>query len=159
MELEFDVKVNTSVLYDCMLQHNFTSFSGIFGSVVGALFIVAYGINSNWYLLIAGLIILIYMPWTLFLRAKKQALTNPVFKKPLHYKMTEEGVTVSQDEFTEFKEWDAVVKANATNRSLFLYTSKVNAWIFPKKDLGDKKDSVIEMISTHVSPDKVKIKQ
>ncbi len=159
MELEFDVKVNTSVLYDYMLQHNFTSFSGIFGSVVGALFIVAYGINSNWYLLIAGLIILIYMPWTLFLRAKKQALTNPVFKKPLHYKMTDDGVTVSQDEFTEFKEWDAVVKANATNRSLFLYTSKVNAWIFPKKDLGDKKDSVIEMISTHVSPDKVKIKQ
>lgn len=159
MELEFDVKVNTSVLYDYMLHHNFTSFSGIFGTVVGALLIVAFGLNSNWYFLIAGLIIIIYMPWTLFIRANKQALTNPAFKKPLHYKMTHEGVTVSQEEFEEFKEWNAMVKANSTSRSLFLYTSNVNAWIFPKKDLGDKKDSVIEMISIHVSPDKVKIKQ
>ena len=159
MELEFDVNMNTSVLYDYMLNHNFTSFSGIFGTVVGALFIVAFGLNSNWYFLIAGLIIMIYMPWTLFIRAKKQVLTNPTFKKPFHYKMTQEGVTVSQEEFEEFKEWDSMVKANATSRSLFLYTSKVNAWIFPKKDLGDKKDSVIEMISIHVSPDKVKIKQ
>ena len=159
MELEFDVKIDTSVLYDYLLHHTYTSFSGIFGTAVGALFIVAYGLNSNWYFLIAGLIIIFYIPWTLFLRSKKQALTNPAFKNPLHYKMTDEGVTVSQGEFEEFREWNGMIKANATNRSLFLYTSKVNAWIFPKKDLKDRKNSVIEMISTHVSPDKVKIKQ
>ena len=71
MELEFDVKINTSVLYDYMLYHTYTSFSGLFGSVVGALLIVAYGLNSNLYFLAAGLVVLLYIPWTLFFRAKK----------------------------------------------------------------------------------------
>lgn len=159
MELEFDVNINASVLYDYMLHHTYMSFSGLFGSAVGALFIVAYGINGNLYFLIAGLIVILYIPWTLFIRSRKQALSNPAFKNPLHYKMTDEGVTVSQGEFEEFKEWSGMVKANASNRSIFLYTSKINAWIFPKKDLGEKKDYVIEMISTHLSPGQVKIKQ
>lgn len=159
MELEFDVKINTSVLYDYMLYHTYTSFSGLFGSVVGALLIVAYGLNSNLYFLAAGLVVLLYIPWTLFFRAKKQVLANPAFKNPLHYKMTEEGVTVSQGEFEEFREWDGMFKANASNKSIFLYTSKINAWIFPKKDLDNRKDDIIKMISTHMTPDKVKIKQ
>lgn len=159
MELEFDVKINASVLYDYMLHYTYMSFSGIFGSAIGALFIVAYALNNNVYFLIAGLIVLAYIPWTLFIRSRKQALSNPAFKEPLHYKMTEAGVTVSQGEFEEFREWDGMIKASASGRSLFLYTSKVNAWIFPKKELGSQKDEVIEMISTHLSPDKVKIKQ
>ena len=159
MELEFDVKVDASVLYDYMLHHTYTSFSGLFGSAVGALFIVAYSMNRNIYFLIAGLIVILYIPWSLFLRAKKQEKMNPAFKNPLHYQMTEEGVTVSQGDFKEFKEWDGMIKASASNRSLFLYTSQVNAWIFPKKDLGMKKELVIEMISTHLPPVKVKIKQ
>lgn len=160
MESEFDVKINTSVLYDYMLHHTYMSFSGMFGNVVGALLIIlacAYG--GNWYLLIAGAIILLYTPCSLYLRAKKQALSNPAFKNPLHYKMDENGVTVSQGEYQEFTEWNAVQKATSTNRSIFLYTSKVNAWIFPKRDLGEKKEEVIEMISIHVAPDKIKIKQ
>ena len=39
-----------------------------------------------------------------------------------------------------------------------LYTSRVNASIFPKKDLGEKSSAVIQMISTHMPPRKVKIR-
>ena len=66
---------------------------------------------------------------------------------------------MSQGEDEMVQPWAAVVKASSTNRSLLLYTSKVNAWIFPKRDLGEKRQDVIEMIATHVSPDRVKIKQ
>lgn len=159
MKLEFDVKIDAGVLYDYMLYHTYTGFSGLFGSTVGALFIVAYVANKSLYFLAAGLIILLYIPWSLFLRSRKQALMNPAFKNPLHYEMSDEGVSVSQGEASQSIEWDSIVKACATNRSILLYTSKVNAWIFPKKDLGEKKNGVIEMISTHVSPEKVKIKQ
>ena len=84
---------------------------------------------------------------------------NEAFKKPLHYTLTDEGVTVSQGESEMFQEWSVVYRAKSTNRSLLLYTSKVNAWIFPKRDLGKDKEAVIQLISLHVSPDKVKIKQ
>jgi len=95
----------------------------------------------------------------LFMRAKKQAATNDFFKQPIHYTLTDEGVTVTQGEYEMTQPWAIVAKAASTNRSLLLYTSKVNAWIFPKRDLAEKREDVIQMISTHVAPDRVKIKQ
>lgn len=164
MKIEFDVKITASDLYDYMLAHTYSGFSGLFGSITGALFIIYFvaagaRFRQDYPYLIAGIVILLYIPCSLFIRARKQAAANEFFKKPLHYTLTEEGVTVTQGEYEMFQEWSIIYKAKSTNRSLLLYTSKVNAWIFPKRDLGKDKDAVIQIISTHVAPDKVKIKQ
>lgn len=159
MRVEFDVKITAADLYDYMLSHTYSGFSGLFGSIVGALFIIMYFSVGYFLYLIAGAVILLYIPCSLFLRAHKQVALNEVFKKPLHYVLTDEGVTVSQGEDEMFQEWDVVYKAKSTNRSLLIYTSKVNAWIFPKRDLGKDKEAVIQLISAHVAPNKVKIKQ
>ena len=159
MRVEFDVKITAADLYDYMLSHTYSGFSGLFGSIVGALFIIMYFSVGYFLYLIAGAVILLYIPCSLFLRAHKQVALNEAFKKPLHYVLTDEGVTVSQGEDEMFQEWDVVYKAKSTNRSLLIYTSKVNAWIFPKRDLGKDKEAVIQLISAHVAPDKVKIKQ
>ena len=157
MELEFDVKVNSGVLYDYMLHHTYTSASGILGSAVGGLGVVAYFLNGYPLYLIFGLVLLLYLPVTLYTRSKRQAL-NPVFKEPLHYKMTEEGVSVSQGETEQFQRWDDMYKAVSTNKSLILYTNKVNACIFPRVDLGELQVDVISMICRHMSPKKVQIR-
>ena len=160
MKVEFDVKITATDLYDYMLSHTYSSFSGLFGSIVGAFFIILYfGMDTQFLYLFAGVVILLYIPCSLFMRAHKQVALNEAFKKPLHYVLTDEGVTVSQGENEMFQGWDVVYKAKSTNRSLLIYTSKVNAWIFPKKDLGKDKDAVIQLISAHVAPNKVKIKQ
>ncbi len=159
MRVEFDVKITAADLYDYMLSHTYSGFSGLFGSIVGALFIIMYFSVGYFLYLIAGAVILLYIPCSLFLRAHKQVALNEAFKKPLHYVLTDEGVTVSQGENEMFQEWDVVYKAKSTNRSLLIYTSKVNAWIFPKRDLGKDKEAVIQLISAHVAPNKVKIKQ
>ena len=159
MRVEFDVKITAADLYDYMLSHTYSGFSGLFGSIVGALFIIMYFSVGYFLYLIAGAVILLYIPCSLFLRAHKQVALNEAFKKPLHYVLTDEGVTVSQGENEMFQEWDVVYKAKSTNRSLLIYTSKVNAWIFPKRDLGKEKEAVIQLISAHVAPNKVKIKQ
>ena len=159
MRVEFDVKITAADLYDYMLSHTYSGFSGLFVSIVGALFIIMYFSVGYFLYLIAGAVILLYIPCSLFLRAHKQVALNEAFKKPLHYVLTDEGVTVSQGEDEMFQEWDVVYKAKSTNRSLLIYTSKVNAWIFPKRDLGKDKEAVIQLISAHVAPNKVKIKQ
>lgn len=160
MKVEFDVKITATDLYDYMLSHTYSSFSGLFGSIVGAFFIILYfGMDTQFLYLFAGVVILLYVPCSLFLRAHKQVALNEAFKKPLHYVLTDEGVTVSQGENEMFQGWDVVYKAKSTNRSLLIYTSKVNAWIFPKRDLGKDKEAVIQLISAHVAPNKVKIKQ
>lgn len=157
MEVEFDVKVNAGVLYDYMLHHTYTGSAGILGSAVGALGIVAFFMNGYPLYLILGVVILVYQPVALYLRAKKQAL-NPVFKEPLHYKMTQEGVSVSQGETEQFQKWEDMYKAVSTGRSIILYTNRINASIFPKKDLGEKQPEVVAMISRHMPPKKVQIR-
>ena len=46
MKVEFDIKITAADLYDYMLAHTYSGFSGIFGGVVGALLIVLW-FNTN----------------------------------------------------------------------------------------------------------------
>lgn len=158
MEIEFDIQMTSADLYDYMLHHTFSGASGLIGSVVGALMVVAGASGRGILCLIAGIVILLYLPITLFLKSKQQFLGNPSFQKPLHYKMTEEGIEVSQGEETQCQKWDDMYKAVSTTRSIIVYTSSVNASIFPKKEMGEKTSAVIEMISTHMPAKKVKIR-
>jgi len=137
MDLEFDVKVTPGVLYDYMLFHTYTSASGLIGSAVGALMVVTFFMGYGVLFLIGGAVILAYLPWTLFIKSRQQYLSNPAFKNPLHYQMDEKGVTVAQNGERQSQSWENMYKAVSTPRSLILYTSPVNASIFPKKDLGE----------------------
>lgn len=158
MEIEFDVKMTSGDLFDYMLHHTYTSPSGLIGAVAGALMVVAGASGAGMLCLIAGLVILLYLPVTLFLKSKQQFLTNTAFKKPLHYKLTEEGIAVSQGEEVQSQKWEDMYKAVSTVKALIVYTTPVNATIFPKRDLGEQTTAVIEMISTHMPPKKVKIR-
>lgn len=156
--LEFDIKIEAGDLYDYMLRHSYNSASGIIGSCFGALLVVfAFG-TGQWLYLVLGAVMLLYLPWTLFIRSRKQILGNASFAKPLHYKLDEEGLTISQGEDSVQYLWEEMHKAVSTGRSIILYTSPVNATIFPKMQLEDKKPALIEMISTHMPPARVKIR-
>ena len=65
---------------------------------------------------------------------------------------------VSQGEEVQMQKWADMYKAVSTPKSLIVYTSRVNASIFPKQDLGELVPGVIEMISTHMPPAKVSIR-
>lgn len=156
--VELDVKITAGDLYDFMLMHSYSQPSGIMGSVLGALMIIVALPQKNWLLLIGGIVLLLYLPWVLFLKSRQQVLGNTVFAQPLHYILDENGITISQGETQATQSWDDMVKAVSTGRSIIVYTSKVNATIFPKAQMGDRKTSVIEMISTNMPPAKVKIR-
>lgn len=157
--VELDVKMEAGDLYDYMLMHNYNSASGLLGSCVGALAVfvgLAKGQPIFW---ILGLVLLLYLPWTLFLRSRQQILNNPVFKEPLHYRMDEQGITVSQNDVTQQLDWANMVKAVSTGRSIIVYTGNRNASIFPRKQLGDKETAVIQVICANMDPKKVKIRR
>lgn len=156
--IELDVKIEAKDLYDYMLRHSYNSASGIIGSCFGALLIVFAFMTTQWLYLVLGLIMLLYLPWTLSIRSKQQVLSNPSFQQPLHYMLDEQGITISQGEDSVQYLWEEMHKAVSTGRSIIVYTSKINATIFPRKQMGDQSGAVIEMISTHMPPAKVKIR-
>ena len=156
--VEVDIKISAGDLYDYMLMHSYNSPSGIMGSTLGAVMVLVALSTKQWLFLIGGLALLLYLPWVLFIKSRQQAINNPVFKQPLHYVLDENGITISQGETSTTQGWEDMVKAVSTGRSIIVYTSRVNATIFPKRQLGDKKTAVIETISTYMPPAKVKIR-
>ena len=157
--VEFDVQIKAGDLYDYMLRHTYNSFAGLLGSLVGALMVVGGIYTNTWLMAGAGVILLLYLPWTLFLKSRQQMLTNPAFKEPLHYVLDEEGVHVSQNGTEEMQKWENIVKAVSTGRSLILYTSRVNACIFPRRCLQDDTAKVIQVLCANLPAGKVKIRQ
>ncbi|MCI8800281.1 YcxB family protein [Acetatifactor muris] len=157
--INLSVKIEAGDLYDYMLMHSYNSPAGVVGSAFGAILILFAIATRQWIFIVLGLVMLLYLPWTLFVKSRSQLLNNPAFQEPLQYILDEEGLTVSQGEAQEKMAWEDMHKAVSTGRSIILYTSRVNATIFPKRQLGDQRMSVIEMISTHMPPSKVKIRQ
>ncbi len=156
--VELDVKIEAGDLYDYMLMHTYNGASGLLGSGVGAVAVIVGFVKGYPLFWILGLVLLLYLPWTLFLKSRQQALNNPAFKQPLHYVLDEQGITVSQGDAKEHQGWENMVKAVSTSRSIIVYTSKSNATIFPRKQMGDKTTAVIQCISTHMEPKKVRIR-
>lgn len=156
--LEFDVKITDKELYDYMMAHNYNSGAGILGSCVGALLVVTAFMNGHMLYLICGAVLLLYLPINLRIKSKQQALNNPIFKETLHYTLDEDGITISQGDQSQSQKWEDMYKAVSTSKSIIVYTSRVNATIFPRKQLGEDVVNVIRMISSHMPPKKVKIR-
>ena len=59
MEMEFDIQITKKDLYDYQLHHAYTSPSGLFGTIVGCLFIVGFfNTGTPLYLVIGAFVIL-----------------------------------------------------------------------------------------------------
>ena len=156
--VELDVKIEAGDLYDYMLMHTYSSASGIMGTAFGAVLILLAVGTQRWAFIALGAVVILYLPWTLFIKSRRQVLSNPSFQKPLHYVLDEEGLTISQGEDSVQYLWEEMHKAVSTGKNIILYTSRINATLFPKRQMEDKKADVIEMISTHMPPNKVKIR-
>lgn len=157
MEIELDIQITKKDLYDYQLHYAYTSPAGLFGTIVGCLFIVGFFNSGTPLYLLIGLVIILYFPWMLNIRSAQQA-ASPAFKEPLHYRISEEGVEVSRGEEKQLVPWDGVIRAVSTGKSILLYTSKVNAFIFPKRVLKERTGAFIQTVSSYLPPDKVKIR-
>ena len=157
MEMELDVQITKNDLYDYQLHHAYTSPVGLFGTIVGCCFIVGFLGTGTGLFLIIGLFVLSYFPWMLSIRSAAQAQA-PVFQKPLHYRLSEEGLEVSTEDEKQLVPWASIKRASSTGKTIMLHTSKMNAFLFPKRELGERRGEFVQLISRYVAPDKVKIR-
>ena len=160
MDLEFDVKVTPGVLYDFKIQHTYKKPITILATALGFFSIYLSFVREDYKLifLFLGIVFIVYEPITAAYHSYVQAKLTPAFQAPLHYRLCEEGIEISQNGEVQLAKWDQCVKACNTRKSIFVYTSKVNAFIFPRADLGNQTEDVIAYIAKHVSPDIMKIR-
>ena len=145
MEVKFEVRMNTKKMFHFLMYHIYHSFQGplslLFAAAGIGVCIWTYGdVAMNWTVLYAffGILFLIYEPVSLYLKAATQVKLNPVFKKPLTYVMNEKGIVTMQGEQKAEIQWEDLRSIKESISYFFCYTSRQNAFIFPKKDFQDQ---------------------
>ncbi|MCR4806041.1 MAG: YcxB family protein [Lachnospiraceae bacterium] len=158
MKYEFDVKMTTSAMYDYMMYHTMTGMQFYLAVGIGVMAIAAFVIDHNPLYLIAGLVMLLYLPCERYIQAGRQVKLNPVFKENLHYTLDDEKMSIDVKEEHMEAPWDTVTKVRSTRKSLILYTGSVTATIFPRESLGSDYAGVVSLIKDRVPAGRVRIK-
>lgn len=165
MSTEFDVTITWKDMYRFNLYHAYHGFQGIFATVIGILVLVVAGLTAGkvdtmYTVLYAvfGVVFLVYVPGSLYIRSKQQILLSDVLKQALHYKVDEEGIHVSQNDQTADLLWNQIYKIVSTKSNLLIYSSRVNAYVIPRDVIGAEYETVVSLAKDHLEKYRLKLK-
>lgn len=112
----------------------------VFGLIVIALFVV---IN----------------PLMLYVKAKKQAIENPVYKNPTYYTLQDDGIFVELGDESATIEWIRVYKITHFMGLTLLYTGRQQAFVFPDYELGNDREKMLDYMKEHIKEARKKANQ
>ncbi|WP_075721269.1 YcxB family protein [Roseburia sp. 499] len=165
MTAEFDVSITSKDMYRFNMYHAYHGFQGIFATVIGILVLVVAGatfgkIDTMYTVLYAvfGMVFLVYVPVSLYMRSKQQILSSEVLRQALHYKVDEEGVHVSQNDQTADLLWNQIYKVVSTKSNLLIYSSRVNAYVIPRATIGADYETVAKLAEKHLEKYRLKLR-
>lgn len=149
------VNMRVKYMYSFLFQHVHRSVQGLIGVGISVaalvMFFASIGKNVDgtrmFIMLVIGLLFTVINPILLLFRAAKQVALSPVYKQPLTYVFSEQGMTVKQGEQSQFMEWSRLVMVRKTASVLILYTNRNSGSILAYQELGEKKDEVIRLIT------------
>lgn len=149
------VNMRVKYMYSFLFQHVHRSLQGLIGVGISlaalVMFFMSIGKNVDgtrmFIMLVIGLLFTVINPILILFRAARQVTLSPVYKQPLTYVFTEQGITVKQGEQSQFVEWKKLVMVRKTASVLILYTNRNSGSILAFQELGEKKDEVIRLIT------------
>lgn len=166
MPIEFDIKLTSKDMYRFNLYQTYTGFQGwfsiVFSIVILALSVITYGdVTLNYTIMYAciGIILLIYMPVSLWLRSKRSLSVSEVLRGTLHYEIGEEGFKVSQGEASAELPWEQIYRMVATKNNILVYSTRINAYVIPREQLGEKYDGLEKIANAKLPKYRVKMKE
>ena len=161
------VHMTKEALYDFLLFHAYSKFSGflinILGLAVAFMGIILYvtgktsvpGVKCY---LVAAFIFLASNPIQLKMRAKKQVMVNEEYCNPVEYIFSEEGIEVKYGSKTRFHKWEEIERAVVTPKTIGIYYAKEWAIILPKEDFGEKFASIFTLIAKQLGQSRVRMR-
>ncbi|MCI9078815.1 MAG: YcxB family protein [Lachnospiraceae bacterium] len=152
-EAEFDIRLTAGELFTFTMHHTYSSASGLvgLGISIGSLVLCAarykyFDSTTIIALVITGLLFTIVQPVMLYFKSKVQVKKNESINDDLHYRISEEGIEVSQGEQQAFVKWYEVRKMKVVKNALYIYMSPVRAFIFPESQCGSCFNEVAALV-------------
>lgn len=166
MPIEFDITLTSKDMYRFNMYQTYSGFHGWFSVIVAiCAFIVAgvtYGKVELTYTIIYivfGIVFLLYLPVTLYVRSGHSLAASRILGKPLHYAVDGEGIGVSQGEESAKLPWEQIYKMVATKHNVLIYSNRINAYVIPREQLGDRYADLAGLAASKLEKYRVKMQQ
>ena len=163
--LYIETKIDNKNMYEFMINHTYKSIMGVVGVIISLLAVVAlivygknYDLTKKLLFIFIALLFTVINPISLYFKSKKQVKMNDSFQHPLCYTFTNNGIDVKQGEQSLHINWDDIIKIVSTKNLVIIYLSAINAFIFPKAQIGDDFDEFKKIIKDNMQGRKVSIK-
>ena len=154
-KIQFSVQMTAGEVYKFTMYHMYHGLSGIFGICTSFDSLTE---QSKAILILVAMWFVIIDPVILIFRSRSQVKRNKSYQKPLNYQMNQDGITVSQDELEQTMAWNNLMKIVETKTQFLVYSSRVHAFVFPKKAVGESCDAVREMLIQYTEGSSVRLK-
>lgn len=164
MNINLDIKITAKDLFRFNMNQAYKGTQGIL-SIVLPILIFAYAVTTYGDVSIGstlvyvglGIVFLVYVPVSLWMRSKKVVLDpNNALSKALHYTFTEEGIRVSVEEESVELKWEHIYQIRTTGDLLLIHTNRIHAYILPLAQVGDNYDVLSQLV--HAKLEKYRIK-
>ena len=83
---------------------------------------------------------------------------SEVLRGTLHYEVDEEGLHVSQKEESALLPWEQIYKMVATKHNVLVYSSRINAYVIPRAQLGESYAALRTQAAAHLPAYRLKMK-
>ena len=165
METKFDIQLTNKDLYGFNIYQTYRSGQGILSLLIGLIVFVMAGLSfaqsnlSMGLLYIAfGVVVIAYIPGSLWLRVNQTMKTNSVLSGVLHYEVSEKAIKVTAGEETAELPWEMIYKFVANDKNVLIYSNRINAYVIPRSQLGDCYESLVEIAKTQLPKYRLRIK-
>lgn len=164
MNVSFDVQLQAKDLYRFNMYQTYTSLQGILSVVLGILGFVMAGITFGEaelpytiMYIVVGCLFLFYIPVSLWFRSKLTLKSNAVLAGKLHYEVSEECIRVTQGEEAGELPWEAVYKLVSNKKQILIFSTRINAYIIPREQIGAQYDSFCEVAGKELEHYRLKL--
>lgn len=159
--VQVTVKTKTLDLFRFMLFHGYSKISGIVTLIfsVVSLFMLPVSIfiwHDNFVTAAFALLVIIYLimtPLNMLSQAKRQVMSNPVFKNPITYHISEEIFEVQQYTGKVRLYWKQIQKVVKTPYDYLFYVNKDQAFVMPLVNVDPEELPTLEKILAAVKSD------
>ena len=131
--MQFDIKLKSQDMYRFNMYQTYTGFHGWFSIIVSIIIFIVAGLTYG------GLV------------------ASEVLRGTLHYLVDEKGFTVSQGEESANLPWDQIYKMVATKSNVLVYSTRINAYIIPREQLGEQYKDLAKIANEKLPKHRVKM--
>lgn len=165
MPIKFDITLTSRDMYRFNMYQMYSGFHGWFSVIFSILIFVVAGVTCGeveimyTVLYVAfGIIFLLYLPVSLYLRSKHSLASSEVLRNTLHYAVDENGFTVSQGEASAKLPWTQIYKMVATKHNVLVYSNRTNAYVIPREQLEENYQALARLAADKLERYRLKMK-